>query len=99
LQQLLYKENIFSQFGNIKICSENHPFAIFVSNNENYSVFNNMTYHFNLTIPTELNKDGEIKDKVDFIKKHQHARLFQWLSPLFMVKFDLQITFRTMTLP
>jgi hypothetical protein len=68
LQQLLYKENIFSQFGNIKICSENHPFAIFVSNNENYSVFNNMTYHFNLTIPTELNKDGEIKDKVDFIK-------------------------------
>jgi hypothetical protein len=63
LQQLLYKENIFSQFGNIKICSENHPFAIFVSNNENYSVFNNMTYHFNLTIPTELNKDGEIKDK------------------------------------
>jgi hypothetical protein len=27
-----------------------------------------MTYHFNLTIPTELNKDGEIKDKVDFIK-------------------------------
>jgi hypothetical protein len=25
LQQLLYKENIFSQFGNIKICSENHP--------------------------------------------------------------------------
>lgn len=88
LQQLLYKENIFSQFGNIKICSENHPFAIFVSNNENYSVFNNMTYHFNLTIPTELNKDGEIKDKVDFIKKHQRTiRLFQWLSPLFMVKF------------
>lgn len=88
LQQLLLKENIFSQFGNIKICSENHPFAIFVSNNENYSVFNNMTYHFNLTIPTELNKEGEIKDKVDFIKKHQRTiRLFQWLSPLFMIKF------------
>ena len=47
-----------------------------------------MTYHFNLTIPTELNKDGEIKDKIDFIKKHQRAiRLFQWLSPLFMIKF------------
>lgn len=88
LQQLLQKENIFSQFGNIKICSENHPFAIFISNNENYSVFNNMTYHFNLTIPTELNKEGEIKDKVDFIKKHQRTiRLFQWLSPLFMIKF------------
>jgi hypothetical protein len=51
-----------------------------------------MTYHFNLTIPTELNKDGEIKDKVDFIKHQRTIRLFQWLSPLFMVKFDLQIT-------
>jgi hypothetical protein len=45
-----------------------------------------MTYHFNLTIPTELNKDGEIKDKVDFIKHQRTIRLFQWLS-LFMVKF------------
>jgi len=88
LQNLFEKENIFSQFGNIKICTENHPFAIFVSNNDNYSVFNNMTYHFNLTIPTELNTKGEIKDKIDFIKKHQLTiRLFQWLSPLFMIKF------------
>jgi len=47
-----------------------------------------MTYHFNLTIPTELNTKGEIKDKIDFIKKHQLTiRLFQWLSPLFMIKF------------
>jgi hypothetical protein len=46
-----------------------------------------MTYHFNLTIPTELNKDGEIKDKVDFIKNTNVQCLFQWLSPLFMVKF------------
>lgn len=88
LQRGMEKENIFPEFGNIKICSENHPFAIFVSNNDNYSVFNNMTYHFNLTIPTELNKEGEIKDKIDFIKKHQRTiRLFQWLSPLFMIKF------------
>jgi hypothetical protein len=34
-----------------------------------------MTYHFNLTIPTELNKDGEIKDKVDFIKKPTYNTL------------------------
>lgn len=88
LQSAFHKEKIFTEYGSIKICSENHPFAIFISNNTNYSVFNNMTYHFNLTIPTELNKDGEIKDKIDFIKKHQRAiRLFQWLSPLFMIKF------------
>ena len=88
LQEILEKENIFSQFGKIRICTVNHPFAIFISNNENYSVFNNMTYHFNLTIPTELNTEGEIKDKIDFIKKHQRTiRLFQWLSPLFMIKF------------
>ena len=88
LQQGMEQENIFPEFGKIKICTKNHPFAIFVSNNDNYSVFNNMTYHFNLTIPTELNTEGEIKDKIDFIKKHQRTiRLFQWLSPLFMIKF------------
>jgi hypothetical protein len=70
LQQLLYKENIFSQFGNIKICSENHPLQYLFLIMKNYSVFN-MTYHFNLTIPTELNKDGEIKDR--FYKKTPYA--------------------------
>jgi len=88
LQSAFDKDKIFTEYGAIKICSKNHPFAIFISNNTNYSVFNNMTYHFNLTIPTELNKEGEIKDKIGFIKKHQRAiRLFQWLSPLFMIKF------------
>jgi len=88
LQEVFVNEKIFAEFGTIKISSENHPFAIFVSNNENYSVFNNMTYHFNLTIPTELNKEGEIKDKIEFIKSHQRTiRLFQWLSPLFIIKY------------
>ncbi|SHG14257.1 hypothetical protein SAMN05444396_10544 [Flavobacterium segetis] len=88
LQKAMEEEDIFTEFGKLKICSTNHPFAIFVSNNDHYSVFNNMTYHFNLTIPTELNTKGEIKDKLDFIQKHQRTiRLFQWLSPLFMIKF------------
>lgn len=88
LNKIFDENNIYKQFGKIDICKKNYPFAIFISNLDGYTIFNNMTYHFNFTMPTKLDEVGEILNKEQFILEHQNAiRLFQWLSPLFMIKY------------
>jgi hypothetical protein len=61
---------------------KNHGLAIFLTNRHNVAIFNNGTYHINMTAPTRLGKDGEIEDWPRFQHIHrQAARLFQWISP------------------
>ena len=68
--------------------SENHGFARFTTNKNNLAIFNNGTYHFNFTLPTELNEIGSIKDKTDFKKRHEKAiNIIQAFEPLFIAKF------------
>jgi hypothetical protein len=68
--------------------SQNHGLAIFLSNRRNVAVFNNGTYHINITAPSRLGKDGEIEDWPRFQHIHrQAARLFQWLSPFFVASY------------
>ncbi len=60
----------------------NYGFAVFMSNRRNVAIFNNGTYHVNLTAPTRLDKNGEIEDWPKFLHIHRNAaRLFQWISP------------------
>lgn len=60
----------------------NYGFAVFLSNRRNIAIFNNGTYHVNLTAPTRLDKNGEIEDWSRFLHIHRNAaRLFQWISP------------------
>jgi hypothetical protein len=60
----------------------NYGFAVFLSNRQNVAIFNNGTYHVNLTAPTRLDKNGEIEDWSKFLHIHRNAaRLFQWISP------------------
>jgi hypothetical protein len=67
---------------------KNYGFASFVTNLNNVGIFNNGTYHINLTMPTVLDKDGEIADWAKFERMHQKAaRLFQWISPFLVAKF------------
>lgn len=66
----------------------NHGFAVFHTNRNNVAIFNNSTYHINVTLPTQLNDKGLIEDWPAFVEKHrQFARLFQWISPLLVVKY------------
>jgi hypothetical protein len=66
----------------------NHGLAVFHTNRENVAIFNNSTYHINLTMPTLLNEDGLIADWPAFLEKHrQLARLFQWMSPLLVAQY------------
>jgi len=64
---------------------KNYGLAIMASNPKNLAIFNNGTYHINLTAPTQLDSAGNIKNRKDFVLRHQKiARYFQWLEP-FMI--------------
>lgn len=61
----------------------NYGLAVFHTNPSNIAIFNNGTYHFNITLPTLLDKDARIADMAAFTERHRRvARLFQWISPL-----------------
>jgi hypothetical protein len=61
----------------------NYGFARFLSNPENAAICNNGTYHINLTLPTKLDKDGEIDNPELFKLQHANAiRAIQWIEPL-----------------
>jgi hypothetical protein len=77
---------------------KNYGLAIFLTNRENVAIFNNGTYHINITLPTYLDKDAEIADMVGFTQRHcAVARLFQWLSPLLIAKFGSPDIFALLT--
>ncbi len=61
----------------------NHGFVRFNSNINNLGSCNNGTYHINITIPTELDSNGNIKDLKLFKSVHMNAiRAIQWLEPI-----------------
>jgi hypothetical protein len=67
---------------------KNHGFAVFLTNRNNVAIFNNGTYHFNITLPTYLDKDARIANMEEFKEKHRAvARLFQWLSPFLVARY------------
>lgn len=86
----LFRENgIYRENGEIGICRENHPIVNFITNRGNYTIFNNMTYHFNFTLPTKLNELCEIKYKKNFIEQHKNAiHLIQWMEPILIAIYN-----------
>ena len=72
----------------IKYPSENYGFAVFTTNKNNIAIFNNGTYHFNFTLPTQLDGSGNLINKMDFKVRHQKAiRLIQLMEPFFIAKY------------
>jgi hypothetical protein len=78
---------------NLNICNnknadypkKNHGFARFTTNKNNLAIFNNGTYHFNFTLPTELDNNGNIKNMKKFISDHRRAaRYIQFFEPFFV---------------
>ena len=76
------------KYGPISIMKNNHPFAVHLSNPKNVVMFNNGTYHINVTLPTKLNELGNIEDPERFILEHQKAiRLLQLFEPILIVVY------------
>lgn len=82
---------------------KNHGFATFLTNRKNLAIFNNGTYHINLTLPTLLTEDRRIADWNLFVQQHRAvARMFQWLEPLLVARYcsgDILSTFDSTAYP
>jgi hypothetical protein len=89
--------NIFKEYGEVKIMSKNYNFGIYRTNSNNVAMFNNGTMHYNITLPTELDKDGNIVDKLKFIKDHKNAiKIIQWLEPFIIAIYGSPDVFSKM---
>lgn len=78
--------------------SKNYGLAVFLTNRHNVAIFNNGTYHFNITLPTRLGADKKIADMELFRTQHcMTARLFQWLSPFLVAKYGSPDVFANLT--
>lgn len=88
IQHTLKKNNILQEFGKIKLMSQNHPYAVMLTNINNVSMFNNGTLHFNITLPTELNENAKIKDWNKFKNQHQnYIKLIQFMEPILIATY------------
>ena len=77
----VFKEN--NIYSTITFPEYNYGFAKYTTNMNNVSICNNSTYHINITLPTLLDDNCDIKDMNKFIKNHKRAiKYIQWLEPL-----------------
>jgi hypothetical protein len=96
LEKLNKREKILRQVPRWPL--HNYGLAVFASNRRNIAIFNNGTYHFNFTLPTTLDKEGNIADWSGFVRKHQMAaRMFQWLAPFLIAKWGSPDCFANLT--
>jgi len=66
----------------------NYGFVKFLSNMNNLGICNNGTYHINITLPTELNENNNIKNPETFEKIHSNAiRMIQWMEPFLIALY------------
>ncbi len=85
LNKVFIENNIFQEYGRIDFMKKNHPFAVHLTNINNVAMFNNGTIHINITLPTKLDKNSKIQNKLDFIEKHKNLiRLIQYLEPIIL---------------
>jgi hypothetical protein len=96
LQAVFSKNRVFPEYGEIGFIKDNHPFAIYLTNQNNIGIFNNGTLHFNITLPTQLREDGKISDKDEFVKTHKnYIKLIQFMEPFFLAKYGSPDHFST----
>ena len=84
----LPREGILKTYAPFQIAKRNYPFASYLTNLKNNAMFNNGTFHINITLPTKLNDKSEVADFELFTRQHKSlARAFQWISPLLVAKY------------
>jgi hypothetical protein len=72
----------------LRWATANHGLAVMWTNPGNAAIFNNGTYHINLTAPTRLDSKGLIANRASFVRRHMRIiRFFQWIQPLLIATF------------
>jgi len=93
LNNFLITNKIFRDKGLLMYPTVNPGFAIFYSNPKNVTMFNNGTYHINITLPTVLGKADSngipcIINTKSFKENHRKfIRLIQWFEPIIIAVF------------
>jgi len=88
INQYLVTNKIHREKGLLRYPPRNPGFAVFHSNPSNVLMFNNGTYHINITLPTILDNESKILLPQLFRKQHQSMiRLIQWLEPLLIAAY------------
>jgi hypothetical protein len=88
IQTVFAEQCLLLEHGQIQWARQNHGLAVMATNQKNLAIFNNGTYHINLTLPTQLNAEGKIADFPLFEKQHcTLIRYIQWLEPLLVGVF------------
>lgn len=88
LRTVFDKHSILSNHGTVSWIQGNHGFAVMATNIHQLAIFNNGTYHINITLPTKLNDTSEIEKKHVFLENHRaFIRLIQWMEPLLIANF------------
>ena len=76
------------KYGPFKIARDNYAFASYMTNLNHNAMFNNGTIHINITLPTELDEKGHIRDMVTFTAAHKRlARIIQWFEPFIIAVY------------
>jgi hypothetical protein len=86
LTQIRSKQEVLPILKNdIKWMSKNYGIVRMLTNLNNIAIFNNGTYHINITLPTETDGSGNIKDMPSFVNKHRKViNYYQWLEPILL---------------
>ena len=87
----------FREYGKVKFIEHNYPFATYMTNINNISMFNNGTIHYNITLPTKLDKLCRIENYDKFINDHKKAiKIIQWLEPFLIAIYGSSDPFSQM---
>jgi len=84
VNRVFKEEGILKEyFGKELRYSTNYGIVNFLTNMNSIAICNNSTYHINITLPTQLDGNGNISDMELFKKEHSNAiRAIQWIEPL-----------------
>ncbi len=82
----LPKAGVLVAYGPLRLAApQNEPWATHLTNPRAVSMFNNGTFHINVTLPTRLGFNCQPLRPDRFRRRHQRlARLIQWVEPLWI---------------
>lgn len=82
----LPKQGVLIAYSPLRLAApRNEPWASYLTNLRNVSMFNNGTIHINVTLPTRLGLNRRPLNWRSFVEKHRRlARLIQWLEPFWV---------------
>ena len=94
INAFILAKGIWKDKGLLEWPQRNPGWAVFFSNPQNVAMFNNGTYHINITLPSLLGAKNEDSDMPPLLYpdlfRHQHKQailLYQWIEPLLIAVY------------